>query len=173
MMGFLFHTRYIQYVYQFLWKQNVPGRVWKGEQNITIPPPEEDDRRDDWNNNNNNNEPPRHRNPVPPRLRREQQEENERPVHWWHQNDLLVGGVAPIQDAPAVNPVIAVVQGIYYLVGSFVFSIFPMWNPQGHQQRRPLRQERLDRDEIPQVQAPRDALEAADDDDGEGEQQND
>ncbi|CAJ1932454.1 unnamed protein product [Cylindrotheca closterium] len=217
MLGFLFHTRYIQYVYQFLWKQNVPGRVWKGEVNITIPPPDQDDHQDNWNNNNNNNNnnnerennQPRGPNPVPPRFRRPNQraQGEAQPAaarRWWQQNDLLVGGVAPIEnehgDAPAaVNPAVAMVQGMYYLVGSFVFSIFPMWNPQGHRQRRPLREERLDADAaadvggggggdnnhnanngnndddprmIPQVQAPRDAMEAADDsdDDSEGEQ---
>mmetsp|Transcript_38646 Transcript_38646/g.93422 ORF Transcript_38646/g.93422 Transcript_38646/m.93422 type:complete len:486 (+) Transcript_38646:94-1551(+) len=203
MMGFLFHTRYIQYVYQFLWKQNVPGRVWKGEQNITIPPPDEQD--DNHNNDANNNQGQNQQlnnnnnNPVPPRLRgRPNNNEEPEPVHrWWQQNDLLVGGVAPIDfgqnggDGQNVNPIVAVFHGIYYLVGSFVFSIFPMWNPQGHQQRRPLREERLDdaaaaaaaaaagdndnnnndnNQGIPQVRAPRDAMEAADDDsDSEGE----
>ncbi|KAL3936014.1 MAG: hypothetical protein SGBAC_008585 [Bacillariaceae sp.] len=222
MMGFLFHTRYIQYVYQFFWKQNVPGRVWKGEQNITIPPPEhENENNGGWNqneNNNNNNargnDPPRQPNPVPPRLRRRDNgggggrggnEAAPPGLRWWQQNDLLLGGVAPHDAAdpnnnnnnnnapPApVNPIVAVFHGIYYLVGSFVFSIFPMWNPQGHQQRRPLRQERLDDNgnnnnnnndnggnnnnnnhenegRIPQVQAPRDAMQAADDDSDDGD----
>mmetsp|Transcript_38649 Transcript_38649/g.93434 ORF Transcript_38649/g.93434 Transcript_38649/m.93434 type:complete len:488 (+) Transcript_38649:94-1557(+) len=203
MMGFLFHTRYIQYLYQFLWKQNVPGRVWKGEQNITIPPPDEhdDNHNNDPNNQGQNQQPNNNNNnnPVPPRLRGRPNNNNgeAEPVHrWWQQNDLLVGGVAPINDGQGgdpvvVNPIVAVFHGIYYLVGSFVFSIFPMWNPQGHQQRRPLREERLDdaaaaaaaaaagdndnnnndnNQGIPQVRAPRDAMEAADDDsDSEGE----
>ena len=30
-MGFLYHTRYFQFMYHFIWKGNIPVRVWSGK----------------------------------------------------------------------------------------------------------------------------------------------
>lgn len=55
-VGFLYHIRYLQYLYQFFWKENVPMRVWKGEENIVIPPPSADDANQNDADNHENNE---------------------------------------------------------------------------------------------------------------------
>jgi hypothetical protein len=193
-VGCLYHTRYLQYVYQFFWKENVPARVWKGDEDIAIPPPAANDEP-----NNNNNDAQQHqqqrqpleRNPVPPRLREQQQRdqaEAEDQANWWR-NGFLAGGIAPAVDPndpnnqENANAIVGLFKDMFYLVGSFVFSIFPMWTPEGQRARQPLRQVQLDEQErdgepegnanhdndqgIPEVSPPRDAMEAADDDDEE------
>jgi hypothetical protein len=191
-VGFLYHTRYLQYVYQFFWKENVPARVWNGDEDIAIPPPAADDEP-----NNNNNDAQQHqqqrqpleRNPVPPRLRQQQQRDQAEDQDNWWRNGFLAGGIAPAADPndpnnqENANAVVGLFKDMFYLVGSFVFSIFPMWTPEGQRARQPLRQVQLDEQErdgqpegnanhandqdIPEIRPPRDAMEAADDDDEE------
>jgi hypothetical protein len=160
-VGVLYHTRYLQYIYQFFWKEEVPRLVWNGQDNIALPPPQADDA---LNRNNEQARQPnparrllrgnwvqlveeeaRQPNPAPPRLRlREQQEEEH--GNWWR-NGFLAGGIAPGNNIEDVenenyNPIIGFGQDIFYLLGSFVFSIFPMWNPEGLQQQ--IRQNQLE-----------------------------
>mmetsp|Transcript_58574 Transcript_58574/g.143278 ORF Transcript_58574/g.143278 Transcript_58574/m.143278 type:complete len:541 (+) Transcript_58574:316-1938(+) len=108
--------------------------------------------------------------------------------HPWR-NMFVMGGIYQRhqdgEDAAARNPVVGAVWDVVYLLGSFVFSIFPMWNPQAQNgpnhvqappddnhrreglegvQQNPGHNEGGDRG-IPQAQVPRDAMEPADTDD--------
>jgi hypothetical protein len=85
------------------------------------------------------------------------------------------------------NPVVGLFWDVFYLFGSFVFSIFPMWRPE-HQRQRPQRpavaadvQQQQDdvlndnvvvgrdhhqqQQQIPQVRPPRDAMEPVEEED--------
>jgi hypothetical protein len=115
-------------------------------------------------------------------IRRQRQNGNLDPA--WR-NMFVMGGIYQRQqdgeDAAARNPVLGLAWDVFYLFGSFVFSIFPMWNPQargGPGRPRPFQAAARDEgveggvdgrergiDEIPQVQAPRDAMVPADSDD--------
>jgi hypothetical protein len=153
--GLLYHTKYLQYFYQFCFKDQVPLRIWNGEgaDGRPMPPPQ--------------------RIPVPPNRRPaddndNNQDDNEN-LNW---RQTFLGGI--IIPRPNQNPIIAAVQDVFYLLGSFLFSIFPMWRPEGPQEPPPLiplappveNNANVNADpEIPIVPPPRDAMEAADDDD--------
>ena len=173
-LGFLWHTRYLQFTYQFFWQDNVPGRIWnglpaEGPPHLPVPPnrrqpPQQhapaaeggegaqplENNAINGNGNNNNN--------------------NNINNDWTH--TFLGGAIAGRAD----NPAFAFAQDIAYLFGSFIFSIFPMWRPEGppplpaEQEEPPLVPEQQQQQQgggmaaIPQVQPPADAMEAADSD---------
>eukprot|EP00980_Cylindrotheca_fusiformis_P011877 scaffold2828_cov126-Cylindrotheca_fusiformis.AAC.3 len=202
LIGFMYHTRYLQYIYHFFWKENVPARVWDGDEDIVIPPPAADDgphNNDDAQQQQQQQQQqqrqPMGRNPVPPRARENQGQPDNR-NNWWR-NGFLAGGIAPAADPNDLNHpenanvVISLARDMLYLVGSFVMSIFPMWNPEGQHVGQPVEQQQLDgqvqdanaegngnaagnaqgngnaagnAQGIPEVQPPGDAMEAADSD---------
>jgi hypothetical protein len=118
--------------------------------------------------------PPPQQIPVPPNRRaaddNENNQDDDENLNWRH---TFLGGI--IIPRPNQNPIIAAVQDVFYLLGSFVFSIFPMWRPEGPQEPRqplipiapPVDNNANDNahPDIPVVAPPRDAMEAADDDD--------
>jgi hypothetical protein len=159
--GLLYHTKYLQFFYQFCFKDQVPLRIWNGEGADGRPMP-----------------PPQQRIPVPPNRRaaaadnenNQDDDDEQQNLNWRH---TFLGGI--IIPRPNQNPIIAAVQDVFYLLGSFVFSIFPMWRPEGPQEpRQPLipiappvadnANANADPD-IPVVEPPRDAMEEADDED--------
>ena len=160
--GLLYHTKYIQFFYQFCFKDQVPLRIWNGEgaDGRPMPPPQ--------------------RIPVPPNRRAADDNENNQDgdenLNWRH---TFLGGI--IIPRPNQNPIIAAVQDVFYLLGSFLFSIFPMWRPEGPQEPRqpliPIAPPAADNandnanPDIPAVAPPRDAMEAADDDDDTDDEQ--
>jgi hypothetical protein len=151
-VGLLYHTKYLQFFYQFCFKDQVPLRIWNGEgaDGRPMPPPQ--------------------RIPVPPNRRaadgNENHQDGDENLNWRH---TFLGGI--IIPRPNQNPIIAAVQDVFYLLGSFLFSIFPMWRPEGPQEPRqplipiapPVANNNAVPD-IPVVAPPRDAMEAADDD---------
>ena len=148
-VGFLWHTRYLQFMYQFFWRENVPGRIWNGQP--AEGPPEVPE----------TPQPPGA--PVPPEQADGQQQENREEANGGWRNTFLGGGIA----GRAENELVAFVQDILYLFGSFFFSIFPMWRPEGPPPPPPLPHPGQEMQEggIPEVAPPRDAFEAADSDD--------
>lgn len=148
-VGFLWHTRYLQFMYQFFWRENVPGRIWNGQP--AEGPPEVPE----------TPQPPGA--PVPPEQADGQQQENREEANGGWRNTFLGGGIA----GRAENELVAFVQDILYLFGSFFFSIFPMWRPEGPPPPPPLPHPGQEMQEggIPEVTPPRDAFEAADSDD--------
>jgi hypothetical protein len=160
-VGFLWHNRYLQFIYQLFWQDNVPLRIWNGQPAEGPPPPPQP--------------------PHPPHPHRQHPAAplaaapgappvpNNNNINDWR-NTFLGGGIR----GRAENPLVALVQDIAYLFGSFLFSIFPMWRPEGppppapppQQEQEPLLHDQQQRDGmggIPQVRPPRDAMEAADD----------
>ena len=140
--GFLYHTKYLQFFYHFFWKDNIPMRVWAGED-------VEADIDGTFPRNGVNAPVPRFRNPdfldLPGRL-------NQVPVgdaqvpHGDRFDNLrqnFIGGAIhpPDQDQ---NPVLALVQDTLYLLGSFFLSIFPMWQPLHPPQQQQEHQEAED-----------------------------
>jgi hypothetical protein len=114
--GFFWHTRYLQYAYHFFVKENIPGRLWAGE-NIQA------------------NEPIVNNPPVPlppgrparPAVRNADEQQRHRPAR----GPLIpafFGGDIPLRNA---NPVVALLTDVLCLVGSFLLSIFPVWQPVG------------------------------------------
>jgi hypothetical protein len=172
--GFLWHVRYLQFVYQFVVTDNVPRRVWNGQYHGNA---------DNNNANNNNAEPAAPAVPVPPNVAARQNPDEGGVGDW--RNTFLGGG---IQRRDPHNPIVAVLLDVLYLLGSFVFSIFPMWRPEApppptppvvveeaQPQPHPAPPRNQGLAAIPPVRPPRDAMEAAsdsdddDDDDDEGE----
>ena len=151
-VGFLYHIRYLQYLYQFFWKENVPMRVWKGEEDIVIPPPSADDanqndvdnhenneNHDDYANDNRNGNNQIHQiqqpaNPIPrPFGEHVQQNLDLGGGQEQRRNGFLWGGIAPRDENDENvqnNPVFTFVQDVVYLFGSFILSLLPFWNPE-------------------------------------------
>jgi hypothetical protein len=157
-VGFLWHNRYLQYIYQFFWKDNVPVRIWNGLPAEGPPQPPHP-----HGHNHNHGQPAPLAAPGAPPVPNNNINNND-----WR-NTFLGGGIR----GRAENPLIALVQDIAYLFGSFLFSIFPMWRPEGppppppqEQEQEPLLHDQQQRDGmggIPQVRPPRDAMEAEED----------
>ena len=152
-VGFLYHIRYLQYLYHFFWKENVPMRVWKGEEDIVIPPPSADDANpndvdnhennehhdDDANENRNGNNNQIHQiqqpaaNPIPRPFGEHVQHLDLGGGQEQRRNGFLWGGIAPRDENDENaqnNPVFTFVQDIVYLFGSFILSLLPFWNPE-------------------------------------------
>lgn len=152
----LFQTGYIHYTYNFLFKDQVPRRIWSEE---SLDDEEFDlvgKKITDLRHTEQMVEPQQLRMPTsdgpPPGHAAQDSEETDDPdvpLAGEHQGSFLRGAIArPIggrqddhddDDYVNIRTVIhAFVQDILYLVGSFVFSIFPMWQPEedlGNRQR--------------------------------------
>ena len=129
--GFLWHTRYLQYVYHFFVKENIPRRLWAGEvietyvSEVNATPLVHAHHGRLAGERPNNNE--RH-----VLEQREQQQRDARgPLV-----AALLGGVIPLRND---NAVLALLTDMLCLIGSFLLSIFPVWQPiegpQGRQQQ--------------------------------------
>jgi len=114
-IGFLYHTKYLQFCYLFFWKENIPMRVWAGE--------------DVENEANRDGTEPRPVDRPPPQGRNNDHDNEARNAD--HQEDrqqnFLAGAIHP-RDLQQ-NLFFSLLQDIFYLFGSFFFSIFPMWQP--------------------------------------------
>ena len=202
-VGFLYHIRYLQYLYQFFWKENVPMRVWKGEEDIVIPPPSADDANqndadnhennenidDHANNENRNGNNQIHQiqqpaNPIPQPFGVGVQHLDLGGGQEQRRNGFLWGGIVPRDENDENaqnNPVFTFVQDVVYLLGSFILSLLPFWNPEAlPQPLQPLLRPRNQPQEqnmpappsnddidIPTVRPPRDAMEPESDDEEE------
>ena len=170
-IGFLYHTKWLQFIWKFCVEDQVPARVWLRRPLRDPIPPLQPQRAllpnqralpannngDENNDDNGNNN-----------------------LGWRH---TFLGGI--IIPRPDQNPIFAVIQDVFYLLGSFVFSIFPMWRPEGRQRPQDLEpvehpqeqerqpflpdQEQQGRAFLPHVAPPRDVMEPDDDDDEEEE----
>ena len=144
MVGFLMQTGYLKYSYIFFVKENIAGRIWDGE---TI----EDILRGGNNNNNNNNDPnnniANNNNPaggqgVPPhgQLPPGHPQRGAAADHQGRANNGVVenvavggwrntflGGIIPQADQGGI---VGFFQDIALVLGSFLLSIFPMWQPE-------------------------------------------
>ena len=127
--GFLWHTRYVQYVYHFFVKENIPRRLWAGEvieayESEVDAAPVVHPRHgrlpvERLNNNERNMEEPR----------QQRQPDARGPLV-----AAFLGGVIPLRND---NALLALLTDILCLVGSFLLSIFPVWQPiEGPQGRR-------------------------------------
>lgn len=146
-VGFLYHTRYIQFFYQFFVTDNMAVRIWKGEQEPfeNNPNNNNNNNNDDANGNNNNNDGVRGRG-LPDRP-------GEAGVARPPGNNAAEGAGAANDGTPGTDqqgqgdgdgqeeteqppapppphPVIVLVMDILWLFASFFLSIFPMWNPE-------------------------------------------
>jgi hypothetical protein len=188
-MGFLYHMKVLPFLYKFFVKNNVPLRIWKG-----MDPEGTDDvyrnagaNAAAENQGNPADQPAIPGQPQPPgRPNANQQAEGN---GWWADTFIMGGIAAPNNDnnaegGGAGNPVTRFLWDVIYLFGSFFFSIFPMWRPeqrprqvppaaaeegeeQGQQEDVGGNHRPNDGGQIPQVQPPRDAMEPADSDDDE------
>jgi hypothetical protein len=194
LFGLLYHVGYIPYLYKFCVQEGIPRRIWQEEDNATM-----------GNGADAPNHPltaggaaqaPRRGDVQDAAAAAEQQDDNEDndnnvPVAvGWQWGTFLRGRIPRFQpaDGADVDGAIRIqphflwvaVQDIFYLVGSFVFSIFPMWEPQAaavvaqvaaapigdgqppqQQQRQQL---------IPRVAPPRDPAEPEEEEDEEEEE---
>ena len=188
LMGFLVQTGYLRYSYIFFVKENIAGRIWEGE---TV----EDilrGGRDNNNNNNNNNPenadddnnnaadgqaaPPRGQQPPGQPQRghgpgRPNNRENGGLGGW---RNTFLGGLIP---QGGQGGIVGLFQDIGLVFGSFLLSIFPMWQPEGpppppapqppadgQQQEGPPQPPGGLAAGPGEVRPPRDAFQAADDD---------
>ena len=175
-IGFLWHIKALQFLWKFCITDNVPLRILKG-----LDP----DGSDDPGNNaaNANANAARNGAPVPPN-RRDNANNNNAPENNANANannrwaeTFAFGGIAAPDNVDGQgghqNPVARLLWDIVYLFGSFFFSVFPMWRPE--QRPRPPAQveeeaqpenvaapQNGNRQQLPQIQPPRDAFEAAD-----------
>ena len=189
-LGFLYHTKYLQYTIQFVYTDNIPWRVLNGEHVEHLGPPQppteqppdinHNERHAQQNNNEGGNEAAGRRGiggiAAPGNNNNNQNGAVENNNNGWR-DTFIGGGIQPAQEEQ--NPIVAGIQDAMYLFGSFFFSIFPMWHPE--QPAQPGvdggdgdnsggngngGDENDNNDNgLPQVQPPRDAMEPADDED--------
>jgi hypothetical protein len=165
-VGFLWHTRYLQFMYRFFVQDNVPWRIWNGR-------------------HAQNDDPTEVAAAAAPPVPIRRAAAAAAPPVPYNPNDwrnTFLGGGIQLPNANQ-NVIVRLVLDIFYLFGSFVFSIFPMWRPEAPPPPPPPPPQedeggaaaaaaapppglaRVDNDFcLPQVQPPRDAMEAADDD---------
>ena len=181
-VGFLVQTGYFKYSYIFFVKENIAGRIWDGE---TV----DDILRGGNNidNNNNNNDPNNNNNnqagggqaalprgQLPPGHPQHANDNNNNAAAGGWRNTFL-GGIIPQANQGGIA---GVVQDVALVFGSFLLSIFPMWQPEGPPQpREPAPQPPQQQQQPPPagglgagpgaVRPPRDPVEAADDSDDE------
>ena len=173
--GFLYHTKYLQFAYKFFVEDQMPLRIWNGwPLQGPLPGREQQD-----NNNAIPNQGAHQQARNQPLANGEQiqldgnnNNDADQELDW---RFTFLGGI--IIPRPDQNPLVAAVQDVFYLVGSFFFSIFPMWRPEAPPvpravQRQPpppggihQNQNGNDPREIPNVAPPRDAMEALEEED--------
>lgn len=128
--GFLYHTKYLQFMYRFFWKENIPLRVWSGEdvENESTPTTQ---------NNVAEAAVPQPGNRALLGRRNDARRNNQAPVENGNDDEAdhnflagaIRGWIAPRNRDE--NAFIGALRDIFYLFGSFFFSIFPMWQPAG------------------------------------------
>ena len=149
LVGFFIQTGYLKYLYIFCIKENYPGRIWNGE-DITAQQLQQQQQQQQQqqnagagrnNNNNNNND-----GAAPPPEENQQPGDPQQPPlpqgapapqdRGWR--DTFIGGGIPqhveaedgVEAEGEGGGVMALVQDVGLLLGSFVLSIFPMWEPE-------------------------------------------
>lgn len=181
-VGFLVQTGYLQYSYIFFVKENIAGRIWAGE---SVQDVLGEGRRVAANGNNNGDNPaavPRGQHP-PGRPQQQLQRpgannNNNENVAVGGWRNTFLGGIIPQGDQGGI---VGVLQDICLIFGSFLLSIFPMWQPEGppREQRDPPQPiqppQHQEQPPLPaaggvaagpgDVRPPRDAFQAADDSD--------
>jgi hypothetical protein len=124
-VGFLVQTGYMKYLYIFLVKENYPARIWNGEGVDDVMRNPELNNRHDPNNINNNQQqnlaPAVPQGQLPPNHPQNQQAQG-----GWR--NTFLGGMIPQGDQGGL---VGAVQDVLLLLGSFLLSVFPMWNPEG------------------------------------------
>lgn len=135
LVGFLYHTKYLQFCYHFFWKENIPMRVWAGEDVEAVFEGTESRNGVD----NAHMQVPRFRNPdmlqfpgrhnhVPVDAQAPDVNGNINVNHFDNLRQIFIGGaIHPPNQGQ--NPIVALLQDTLYLLGSFFLSIFPMWQP--------------------------------------------
>ena len=181
LVGFLAQTGYLKYLYIFLVKENFAGRIWRGEDaNAMIQNPAPvvaggPNGNNDNNNNNNNEGPALPRGQFPPNHQQPGQAGNNNnngaaADNGWR--NTFLGGMIPQADQGGVA---GAVQNVALVLGSFLMSIFPMWQPEGPPVPRQPPQPRPPQPAVEgfggvaagpgEVRPPRDPVQAVDDSD--------
>jgi len=198
LLGFFVHTGYLKYSYIFFIKENIATRIWRGESiediltTTTAGAPGAAGgggagaaAANHNNNDNNNNQLGLPRGNVPPGQPQRHPNNNnqQQQQHGWR--NTFLGGIIPQANQGGI---VGAFQDIALLFGSFLLSIFPMWQPEGpppapQQVQLPPQQQNQNQQNLPpdavgglgagpgEVRPPRNVMQAEEDSDEEQDNQ--